>query len=282
MASIPRGGGIYRIDGPGGHVYIGSTGDLAQRWRAHQSELNRGIHNSPHLQNAWKKYGGHQFTFSVIEHIKDVDRLLEIEQIWINILHTSLDLDQIYNISRVAESRRGIPISEETRRKLIVIGRSQWDRATDSERAAYSERARAVWARKTDDERAKFSAACKARWERRTQSERAQISARLSAASSHKGKPKSDEVKRKLSKANTGKARTTEGLRNLSKGHRRGQHYTMIAPDGTVYDDIDSLASFGKEHGMSRETVHNILVGKYKNKAGWRGFIEYKEDDDAA
>lgn len=49
----------------------------------------------------------------------------------------------------------------------------------------------------------------------------------------------------------------------------------MIAPDGTVYEDIPSLSGFAREHGMDIATVHNTLHGKHKNKLGWVGYITY-------
>lgn len=357
MQSIPRSAGIYRIDGPHGRVYIGSSINLHHRWLAHRNELNHGRHKATHMQSAWKKYGASSFTFTVIELVDDINDLLRKEQLWLDILFTSLESEEIYNTCRFAYSRRGTKtseetrqrlsdawkrmdggtrqrlaeglkgnsharghkkteaglrklsetskgntyrrgsvLSEETRHKLSESGRAQWARLSDderaktvaasrewweglsdAERAAHGRKNSAAWARKSDAEKEQISLAAQARWAQRSDEERAQISAKLCAASTIRGKPRTDEVKRKLSEAHKGKTRPPEELRNLSKGHRKGKIYTMIAPDGTIYEDIDSLASFAKEHGMTRETVHNILIGKYKNKAGWRGFITYED-----
>lgn len=134
----------------------------------------------------------------------------------------------------------------------------------------------------TDETRAKQRAA----YRRRTPEQRAEHRRKLSEA--HKGipfpedrrlrligikrAPASELRKQRISKANTGKARTPAGLRNLSRSHRKGQTYTMIAPDGTVYEDIDSIIGFAREHGMTEGTVRNILRGS-RNKAGWTGYI---------
>jgi hypothetical protein len=37
--------------------YIGSSKDIAQRWRDHRYELRNNKHGCYHLQNAWNKYG---------------------------------------------------------------------------------------------------------------------------------------------------------------------------------------------------------------------------------
>lgn len=50
-----------------GKFYIGRTNKPAARKRCHWSELNRGVHGNPRLQNAWNKYGKNTFEFTVID-----------------------------------------------------------------------------------------------------------------------------------------------------------------------------------------------------------------------
>jgi hypothetical protein len=137
----------------------------------------------------------------------------------------------------------------------------------------------------SEETRARMRAA----YTRKSPEERAEHRRKLSEA--HKGVPYpeerrlkqigrrvaacSEERKQRISKANSGKVRTKEALENQSRAHRKGQIYTMIAPDGTIYEDIDSMVGFGKAHGMGAGTVRNILRGS-KNRMGWRGFIRKK------
>src|SRR5438874_2219078 len=62
--------GIYMIRClANGKVYIGSAVDLANRERAHRSDLNGGKHHCGHLQNAWNKYRAEAFEWSIVEYI---------------------------------------------------------------------------------------------------------------------------------------------------------------------------------------------------------------------
>lgn len=246
MSTIPRSAGIYRIDGPNDKVYIGSSGDLAHRWRAHRSELNRGIHNCSHMQNAWRKYGESAFTYTVIEIVENVNNLLKREQAWLDDLFASHKRGKIYNSSRRAESRRGTKASKETLRKMSAVGKRQWEEKTDTEKAQVI---------------ATF-AALREKAQRRSAEVR-------SIRNLNKG------YQKKLFHGNAGKTHSPALLEAQSRAHRKGKIYTMIAPDGTVYEDIPSLSSFAREHGMNIATVHNILHGKCKNRAGWRGHIAY-------
>src|SRR5258707_1067521 len=66
-----------------GQCYIGQTVNLAERKQRHLRELRRNDHHSPHLQQAFNKYGEQSFYFEALENNvqqKDVDRC-EIE--WI-------------------------------------------------------------------------------------------------------------------------------------------------------------------------------------------------------
>lgn len=109
--------GIYRIDGPKNKVYIGSTTNFKARWYLHKWKLRRNEHHSPKLQNAWNKYGEDAFKFSIIEAVENTDDLDRIEQIWLDILFTSLESDEIYNIYCSANSPRGAVRGAEARKK---------------------------------------------------------------------------------------------------------------------------------------------------------------------
>lgn len=59
---------IYIIENTiNGKFYIGRTNNHASRKRGHYSELRRGVHGNPRLQNAWNKYGESSFVFRVVD-----------------------------------------------------------------------------------------------------------------------------------------------------------------------------------------------------------------------
>ena len=59
---------IYIIENTvNGKFYVGRTNNHAARKRGHYSELRRGVHGNPRLQNAWNKYGEQSFVFQVVD-----------------------------------------------------------------------------------------------------------------------------------------------------------------------------------------------------------------------
>ena len=67
-------------------VYIGSSIDIATRWREHEYDLRTNQHRNKHLQNAYNKYGKDAFVYEVLEILKEnqKDEQFEREQYWIN------------------------------------------------------------------------------------------------------------------------------------------------------------------------------------------------------
>ena len=65
-------------------IYIGSSIDILDRIRKHISDLEGNRHHSTKLQNAFTKYGRHQFEFLLIERVADVRNLRAREQRWID------------------------------------------------------------------------------------------------------------------------------------------------------------------------------------------------------
>lgn len=108
-------GGIYKIEHLStGRVYVGSSVDLARRRREHINRLTRGTHVNPKLQNAWKKYGADQFSFSVLERCQR-DMLLEREQWHIEDSRAALDG---FNVMPTAGTTMGFRHSPETIAKI--------------------------------------------------------------------------------------------------------------------------------------------------------------------
>lgn len=189
--------GIYQIKNiVNGKRYIGSSCDIANRFRLHRLQLEKGTHHSRHLQNAWNKYGSENFSFSVLLICLE-EQLLNYEQMY-------LDRDNCdYNTSPTATSPAGVKRTAEfienmrqrnlgkkyppeiNAKKASFTGKQHTDeykehmsqamkdRATPEYRKGISERMKAYWkkvrsgeiqrAPVSDETRAKLSADRKAR-----------------------------------------------------------------------------------------------------------------------
>lgn len=104
--------GVYAIVNElNGHKYIGSSKDIKNRWYQHRSKLKNNKHHSPHLQNAYNKYGEHRFYFCVLETCENVrNTILFLEQKYLN-------LNPEYNSSKVATCPINILQSKEVKLK---------------------------------------------------------------------------------------------------------------------------------------------------------------------
>ena len=71
-------------------------------------------HWNEHLQNAWNKYGKHNFEFEIIEKVDNENNLERREQCWID-FYNAADRKYGYNIAPRAD--RTI-VSEETKKKI--------------------------------------------------------------------------------------------------------------------------------------------------------------------
>lgn len=79
--------GIYQIKNIiNNKIYIGSSANIEKRWEAHINLLNRGVHHSIHLQNAWNKYGSENFKFIIVEQVINDELLLIRENYYLEIL----------------------------------------------------------------------------------------------------------------------------------------------------------------------------------------------------
>lgn len=73
--------GIYKITCTvNSKVYVGSSGNIRQRWSSHRFRLKKNISN-PHLQNSYNKYGLSSFVFEVLEECP-LENLIEREVYW--------------------------------------------------------------------------------------------------------------------------------------------------------------------------------------------------------
>lgn len=105
--------GIYKIQSPSGKIYIGSSENLKRRIAEHKRRLSRNIHVNQKLQNAWNKYNGDGFVFSIIILCSKEHTIFYEQQ--------AMDaLSPQYNLLPFAGKSTGWKHSKETREKLRV------------------------------------------------------------------------------------------------------------------------------------------------------------------
>lgn len=114
---IPKKSGVYCFRNTiNSKMYVGSAVDMRRRVRRHIRELENETHPSPHLQNAWSKYGSSNFEVSVLEICHGSDLLLR-EQHFLDALKVC-DRKHGYNTCKTAGSPSQEKLSEETKRKI--------------------------------------------------------------------------------------------------------------------------------------------------------------------
>jgi group I intron endonuclease len=89
---------------------------------------------------------------------------------------------------------------------------------------------------------------------------------RQNMSKAHKGKPNgklgsmhSDEAKSKIGQAQIG-----------NKKRAKTWEVALIAPDGTIYEGIDCLAEFAKQHDLHKQDLHKVVTGKRLSCKGWK------------
>ena len=99
---LKRKSGIYQIRNlANGKLYIGSASNLYRRKNhQHLYLLRKRVHYNTHLQNAFNKYGEQNFIFEVIEFVEDKNKLLELEQYWLDKLNI---IKEGYNKSPIVD-----------------------------------------------------------------------------------------------------------------------------------------------------------------------------------
>lgn len=111
--------GIYAIvNNLNNKLYIGSSSNLYRRKCNHFSRLNKKTHHCIPLQNAWNKYGEHNFSFCVLVYLEP-EMLLYVEQKILDIYFLN-KTKILYNIAKFVEGRSffGRKHTEDTRRKM--------------------------------------------------------------------------------------------------------------------------------------------------------------------
>lgn len=110
--------GVYKITNlTNNKFYIGGTLNLKLRQRHHFWRTS-----NPILSNAMIKNGKENFTFNVLEYCYK-DTVWTREQYYLDLYFDNTNL--CYNICPIAKSRTGVPLSEESKRKISETKKSQ-------------------------------------------------------------------------------------------------------------------------------------------------------------
>ena len=114
-------GGIYKITNKvNNKIYIGSSKNITYRWKQHIDSLESGNHHNSRLQSDWNKYGITNFTFEVIESIKNDDNLLKREQRYID-KYKSYNPEIGYNIAIACTEGRKIEYEAKENIKKTIL-----------------------------------------------------------------------------------------------------------------------------------------------------------------
>lgn len=253
-----------------GGVYVGQTiRDCRVRWQRHCYDLNHGVHDNPHLQRAWDKYGADMFTIEIVEIAQNQDELNVAEARWIETLRASGT--HIYNL-KAGGSAFGGAISEETRRRISEAGKGRIHSAETRQRLSETKRGRVPnWSLEgraritaaarnphSEEHKRKISEAGKGR-------KASEYSLSVRRAFRH-----TEEHKEHMRELMTGREFSDETRRKMREAwhKRRGYSYVFVAPNGQQYETTD-LAAFCEEYGLSKHSMTDILRGRRETIRGW-------------
>jgi len=116
--------GIYKITCLSNFkCYIGSSKNIAVRWKNHKKSLNDNKHKNSYLQNCWNKYGEKSFIFEIIEEC-NVNCLLIREQYWLDFTECYIK-EKGFNVCKKSNSPLGYKHTLENKIKMSNIKKEQ-------------------------------------------------------------------------------------------------------------------------------------------------------------
>ena len=252
-------GGIYLITcTQNGRQYVGSSKDIAYRWRKHREKLSSGRHWNRYLQRAWNKYGGEAFEYAILETVEDASLLHIREQHWIDTLHPKFNLSPFAN----RPTTQGLTYSTETRQKISDSNRRVWKNLTDEARQAWGHNSTRHL--QTDETRAKGRAG-QARWSGRVQAKRA--AERLAWEAGREAREQ--ERREKIRLANIGKVQsdeTREKLRAIAEQQQADPEYKakhqQAVSEGMQRPEVIAKHREGIANRPPMSDEHKANIGK--------------------
>lgn len=150
-----NGQGVYAITClANGKKYVGSAKDIKRRHYLHLWRLQNGKHENSKLQRAWEKYGESSFTFEILELVKDLESLLDVEQHWINFLDAC---NKGFNICPIAGNSLGRKLNVEAKQKISQANKGRIPSVETRKKLSLANKGKTL----TPDQRAKVALSMK-------------------------------------------------------------------------------------------------------------------------
>ena len=193
--------------------YIGSTSQWKRRKYEHKHLLENGDHGNRHLQNAWNKYGGDAFEFSIIE---ETDQQFAKEQNYLD----EAEWSKLYNISKQAGGGDIFSTLSEEEKQQFREKSKHFGKENGMYGKTHSEQAHKKMRKKADgrytlewfidrygekEGRQKYEERCEWLSEREYDNPMENEKHRQKVSESLSGKSKTEEHKRKISESRKGK-----------------------------------------------------------------------------
>jgi len=200
-------------------LYIGSTTNFKTRVRQHRWKLKNKKHPSKLLQNHYLTQQENEFQFIILEIIENANDLLVREQYFMDSLESN------YNTAKKAGSNLGVKHSDETRKKLSIIGIGNKNGTGTIWKEEAKQKMSIIKKNISDETRLKMSESAKKRKHsdltKKKMSEirmgkSLPIETRIKLSKSLTGKIVSDETKKRMSDAQK-KSMTSERLQKMSQ-----------------------------------------------------------------
>lgn len=266
---MPRNMGIYKVQNlQNGKFYLGSSNNLAKRRREHFWALMHNKHTNPYLQNAFNKHGKGNFRFIVLEHVRDEDRLREIEQRYLD-RYNACDRDVGYNINEYADGgglfgesnpNYGKPMSEEQKRKISrtlmghPVSLETRRKMSEARKGKYGGKKHPLYGKPVSHEkRMRQSKLMKDRY--------------TGERNPFYGKTHSKKTREKMSKAKRGKT---------GKLCPNSIEIVQLTLDGNFVSKHDAMRAAQRETGIWASNIQKCCVGQLKQTGGYRWM--YYED----
>jgi group I intron endonuclease len=298
-----RKAGVYKIINlTNNRVYIGSSKEFKERWRAHEYALRTNKHSNKFLQSDFNKCGTDVFVFEVVEIVEGPKetRLLK-EEGYINQYFGSNCYNLIRKTSRTEGARifskhpeitrvkmsaahKGKHLSEEHKEK---IGKSNSGKIRSAEtKKKISETHKQLGTTPPSPLGAVLSDEHKEKIRKgnlgKIYSEETREKCRLiNLCRKH-----TEQTRKNMSDAHRGKRKplSAETKKKLSETHRRlGTRPTraynlnptfdnifLLSPHGVLYTCIYSVSQFSKDNNVNRQYISEVIRGKRKSYKGWK------------
>lgn len=279
-------GGVYRIlNSSNGRYYYGSAKCFRERWHDHARSLRLQKHHNKFLQNDANKCGMGSLVFEVVEVVEcdSKESRLEREAYYLGLFHDKQDA--CYNFDKKPNKQERSCFSknpEETRRKISEVSKKNWSDPEFKEKVSTSIQKALSNPEVQKKKRESHLRSWDGNEERRKK--RSEHSKKLMADPKHKEKvvsnlkehqPRGRETyKKRISEDQDLRQRMQEiGRKNIAKRNATQPVKTygsLVAPDGTIHEDVSHVPTFAKEHGLTKTALYQLLLGRTKSHKGWK------------